>query len=185
MNLKPPTFPKGKFDIILCDIPWRYDSSTPNRAVENHYPTMSLEEICAIPIQNVMAKDAIVYMWATSGKLNQAFKVMEAWNLTYKSSMIWDKIKLGMGFHFRINHEFLLVATKGHPSPPLPENRFPSILRSPRRAHSQKPDEIYPMLEKMFPNTRKLEMFGRVQVDGWETYSLDCEENERIANQLF
>lgn len=100
-----------QYGLIYADPPWRYDQATPSRRIENHYPTMATEEICALPVP--AAKDAVLYLWATTAKLEDAFAVMKAWGFAYKSSMVWDKMKEGMGYWFRGQHEFLLVGVRG------------------------------------------------------------------------
>lgn len=105
-----------KYKIIYADPPWRYNSATPNRKIENKYPTMSDEEIYSLNIP--CEKDAVLFLWATTGKLVEGIKTIERWGFEYKSSLIWDKMILGMGYWFRGQHEFLLVGTKGKFSPP-------------------------------------------------------------------
>ena len=101
-----------EYDVIMSDPPWRYDfSNTDNRKIENHYPTMTLEEIKALKVPS--ANNSVCYMWATAPKLLEALDVLSAWGFTYKSQMAWDKEIMGMGYWFRGQHELLLVGTKG------------------------------------------------------------------------
>lgn len=106
------------YGVIYADPPWRYDDATPNRAVENHYPTMSNEEICALPVP--AADDCVLYLWATAPKLREALEVMEAWGFNYRTHAIWDKVKIGMGYWFRGQHELLLIGTRGDVRTPPP-----------------------------------------------------------------
>ena len=95
-----------KYNIIYADPPWRYDfSKSNNRKIENQYPTMTVDEICNLPIPT--SKNAVLYLWATAPKLLEALKVMKAWGFEYKTNAVWDKDAIGMGFWFRGQHELL------------------------------------------------------------------------------
>lgn len=161
--------PPNKYDVIYCDPPWRYDfSKTQNRDIENHYPTMTLDEIKALDVP--AAENCVLLMWATAPKIKEAFEVIEAWGFEYKTQSIWDKGKLGMGYWFRGQHEILLIATKGKYSPPIPENRFSSVYKEDRKAHSSKPIFYYDMIKKMFPESKKIELFSRKAVEGFDNW---------------
>ena len=128
-------FPDGtqKYGIIYADPPWRYDfSNTSNREIENHYPTMELQEIKDLGVPDICNEDCVLYLWATSAKAPEAFEVMEAWEFTYKSQFVWVKNKIGMGYWARNQHELLLIGTKGNFSPPEPENRISSVIHADR-----------------------------------------------------
>jgi N6-adenosine-specific RNA methylase IME4 len=161
--------PKGKFNVILADPPWRYQFvETESRAIENHYPSMELEEIKALRIPSDI--DSVLYLWATAPKLEEALQVLNAWGFTYKTCAVWDKERKGMGYWFRIQHELLLVGVKGNFATPEPENRFDSIFRSPREEHSKKPEIVYEMIEQMFPTAKYLEVFARNIREGWASW---------------
>jgi len=163
--------PTDIFEIIYCDPPWKYDfAETDNRKIENQYPTMGIDEICNMELPKI-TKDALLLMWATTPKLKEALKVIDAWGFTYKSHCIWDKEKIGMGYWFRGQHELLLVATKGKYSPPEPENRISSVYKEKRGGHSVKPTFFYNWIQKTFPNTKKIELFSRNKFDeSWEVW---------------
>jgi len=159
------------YPLILADPPWKYEfSSNDNRKIENHYPTMDLETICKLPIQKVSMDDCILFLWATSPKLQEAMQVMEAWGFDYKSSMVWVKDKIGMGYYARQRHEFLLIGLKGQIPAPAPEARVDSVVESPRQEHSQKPAKFYEIIEGMYPDLPKLELFARNKREGWESW---------------
>lgn len=167
--LGSPELPTGEYSVILADPPWRYQfSETSNREIENQYPTMDLSEIRSLTVP--AADDSILFMWTTAPKLEEAFSVLNSWGFTYKTCAVWDKERKGMGYYFRINHELLLVATKGNFPAPAPENRPDSVIRSPRGEHSKKPDEIYEIIEAMYPAASKLEMFCRSPREGWNAW---------------
>lgn len=160
-----------KYSVIYADPPWRYDyTETESRAIENQYPTMSIEEICAMPISNIATDDCVLFMWATSPKLLESFKVLESWGFTYKTCAVWDKEVIGMGYYFRQQHELLLVATKGNLPTPLPENRPSSVLRERRGVHSSKPESMREIIEKMYPELDKIELFCRDPKAGWDVW---------------
>lgn len=166
-----PPLPEGKYDLILSDPPWRYEHvKTESRAIENQYPTMTLDEICALPVADLAADDAVLFLWATSPKLAEALRVIEAWGFTYRTCMVWVKDKIGMGYYARQRHELLLIATRGTPGTPLPADREDSVIEAPRRAHSEKPKEAYEAIERMYPFAKKVELFARAGREGWSSW---------------
>lgn len=169
-NLGTPELPTGEFDVIYADPPWKYElgATTPSRQVEKQYPTMELEEICALKIPS--ADSAILFLWTTVPKLEESFQVVKAWNFEYCTHAIWDKEIAGMGHWFRIQHEPLLVGIKGAYPTPLPKDRISSILHSKRKQHSKKPDMVYELIEKMYPRGRYLELFARNSRPNWTAW---------------
>lgn len=154
-------------NLVLSDPPWRYDfAETDNRQIENQYPSATVEEICDMAPKT--QPDAVLFLWATVAKLTEAFEVMDAWGFEYKTSAVWDKEKIGMGYWFRGQHELLLVGTKGKFSPPEQEARVSSVFREARGKHSAKPSCVYEWIEKAFPAAVKLEMFCRNPRAGWQ-----------------
>lgn len=177
-NLAVPKWPKGKYPIIYADPPWRYENppmGDTGRSIENHYPTMTLDEICALAVGDTAADDAILFMWATSPKLAECMEVIEAWGFTYRTSMVWVKDKIGMGYYARNRHELLLIARRGSPGTPDPGNRPDSIIEAPRQAHSAKPPVVYELIEKMYPDLKKIELFCRVPREGWASWGNEIE----------
>ena len=167
-EIQTPPLPPGLYNLIYADPPWRYDfAESSNREIENQYPTMPLEAIMALQVP--AAKDCVLFMWATSPKLGEAMLVVGSWGFTYRTSAAWVKDKIGMGYYFRQRHELLLVATKGSPGTPEPQNRPDSVIEAPRLAHSEKPD-IHSLIEKMYPDSKKLELFSRRSAVGWDSW---------------
>jgi ParB/RepB/Spo0J family partition protein len=163
---EPKPLPEGTFNIIYADPPWKYDVDYLRCSPDEHYQTMSVDEICKI---NVPSSDnAVLFLWATNPMLEDALKVMEAWGFKYKTNMVWVKDKYGVGFYFRGQHELLLVGVKGDAHPPAESNRFSSVLHAPVQKHSEKPIEVYEIIEKMYPKSRYLELFARKKREGWE-----------------
>jgi len=157
-----------KFPVIYADPPWRYEHvKTDNRAIENQYPTMTLDEICDLPVSEISTPDAILFLWATSPKLAEALKVVDAWGFTYRTCAVWAKDKIGMGYYFRQQHELLLVCTRGSiPVPPV-EARVSSVIHADRTQHSAKPSIFAEIIEKMYPELPKVELFCRSPRPGW------------------
>lgn len=160
-----------KYPVIYADPPWRYEfAESETRAIENQYPTMTLEDIKALPVSGLATDDAILFMWATSPKLEEAFEVIRAWGFTYRSSAIWVKNQLGMGYYFRQQHELLLVATRGSMPAPAPAVRPRSVFTSDRTEHSAKPAEFAQYIEAMYPTLPRVELFCRSPRDGWNVW---------------
>ena len=174
---QPPaqvSLPPGEYNVLLADPPWKYDfSETTTREIENQYPTMSLGDIMALAIP--AAENSVLFLWATAPKLKEALAVIDAWNFTYKTHAVWDKELIGMGYWVRGQHELLLIATKGHFSPPEPANRPSSVIRQTRTGHSEKPDLVYSLIERMFPHGQYLELFARNTRENWASWGNECQ----------
>lgn len=166
-------FVSASFGVIYADPPWRYEKGAPGREIERQYPTMSDEEICALEVP--AAKDAILYLWAVAPRLDAGFRVMEAWGFRYKTCAVWDKVKVGMGFWWRGQHEILMVGTRGKVSPPPKPLRKPSVIRCPRGRHSAKPEHVRDWIAEWYPDVPKLEMFSRLKRPGWEVFGNQVE----------
>ncbi len=163
--------PEGKYQVIYADPPWRYEHvKTTSRAVENQYPTMELDDICDLPVSDLAADDSVLYLWATSPKLAESMRVIEDWGFIYRTCAIWDKKKIGMGYYFRQQHELLLVAAKGKLPTPSPSDRKPSVFSFKRGEHSAKPVEVIEMLNSMYPDRSKIELFCRNSQPGWNAW---------------
>ena len=157
--------------MVYADPPWRYENppiGATNRSIENHYPTMGLEEICALPVRGSVTDDAVLFMWATVPKLDQCMNVIDAWGFLYRTGMVWVKDKIGMGYYVRNQHELLLIARRGKMPPPPIEARCSSVITAPRLAHSAKPPECYEIIERMYPDMPRVELFQREPREGWD-----------------
>lgn len=169
-NIRLPT---SKYRVIYADPPWQYGDSKahlPKTSAANHYPTMSIEELCAMSINSICCDDAVLFMWVTSPLLKECFPVIEAWGFEYKTSFVWDKIKHNMGHYNSVRHELLLVCTKGQCTP---ENKklYDSVVCIERsETHSQKPSEFRDLIEDLYPSGKKIELFSRNKVKGWDAF---------------
>ena len=195
---KAPALPSGKrFSVLYIDPPWQYEGgggpSDPTRQAERHYPTLPHEQLLALPVGALAAKDAIVFLWATPPKLAEAIALLAAWGFDFRTSACWVKEQpasaasrkrgdtitrdvVGMGSYFRQAHELLLVGTRGRIPPPAPANRPSSIMRAPRGAHSAKPAIARDIIERMYPSLPRLEMFARGKAKGWTTWGHEAGE---------
>ena len=158
----------GTFSVVYADPPWRYEHAEPTRAIENNYPTMSLDEIKALDVP--AADDAVLFLWATSPLLDQSLEVMRAWGFEYRTCMVWVKDRIGMGYYARQRHELLLIGRKGSLRVPDPEDRPDSVVMAARGQHSAKPDAFYTLIERMYPGERYVELFARRPRDRWAAW---------------
>jgi N6-adenosine-specific RNA methylase IME4 len=165
----PPDLPVGVYRLLYADPPWEYEHViTESRAIENQYPTMTIDAIRAL--EPPAADDAVLFLWATSPKLADALTVLDAWGFTYRTCAVWDKVIIGMGYYFRQQHELLLVGARGALPVPEPAVRCSSVIQARRGRHSEKPAVVYGMLESMYPTFTELdrvELFQRVPRPGW------------------
>jgi N6-adenosine-specific RNA methylase IME4 len=157
-----------KFDVIYSDCPWRYDFSKKTAdSIEAHYPTMDIEDIASLSVP--CASNSVLFLWATAPKLSEAMYVMESWGFTYKTNIVWDKCVIGLGYWSRVQHEHLLIGTRGKFSPPAYEFRESSVYKEKKGKHSRKPDHIRDWIDKSYSGMSKLELFGRDEHPGWIT----------------
>lgn len=168
-----PLLTPRRYPIIYADPPWRYENPPmggTNRSIENHYPTLDLGEICALPVADIAADDCLLYLWATAPKLAECFQVIDAWGFEYRTCMVWVKDKIGMGYHARNRHELLLICKRGAIPPPSVEDRPDSVVEAARGKHSEKPDEFYEIIERAYPTLAKIELFARETREGWAAW---------------
>lgn len=166
----------GKFRVVYADPPWHYgnagvvnDSDSYGRA-ERHYPTMSIEELCALPVQEHLQENAVLFLWVTSPLLVECAPVISAWGFTYKTSMVWDKVEHNYGHYVSVRHELLLIGTRGSCLPDHPTPMPDSVVVVPRsETHSEKPHEMRQLIERLYDGPR-VELFARTHRAGWQTW---------------
>lgn len=169
---------EGQHRVIYADPAWWYGDRPPSGSgAEQHYGGMSIEAICALPVEVHATPDAVLFMWVTSPLLLQnpgPREVLEAWGFTYKASQIWDKVLPAGGNYVAVRHEILIIATRGTCTPdhPVP---MPSSVITERQTgeHSAKPESFRKQIEKMYEGPY-LELFGRDPVPGWSVYGNDA-----------
>ena len=162
--------------IIYADPPWHYDRKHGSGVAENHYPTMSIEEICALPVSELAAKDSALFLWATFPQLNEAFRVIDAWGFKYKTlAFLWlkqnrkaDSWFYGMGFWTRSNAEVCLLATRGRPKRQCAG--IHQFVISHIEQHSKKPDEVRDKIVKLMGDQPRVELFARQKTPGWDVW---------------
>lgn len=169
---KQLAMPDKLYGVIYADPPWRFASYSVetgmDRAADNHYPTMKVDGIATLKVP--AAPDCVLFLWATVPMLPQALEVMCAWGFDYKSHFAWVKDKVGTGFWNKNRHELLLVGTRGSIPAPAPGEQFDSVIEAPRGTHSAKPFAVHEMIEVMFPNLPRVELFARERFAGWDAW---------------
>jgi site-specific DNA-methyltransferase (adenine-specific) len=168
--------PNGKFRVVLADPPWRYDIAdgaphTDNGSATNHYRTMSIADLCSLPVKEHVEKNAVLFLWTTSPMMMDCRAVIEAWGFAYKASFVWDKIRPNFGYYNSVRHEFLLICARGTCTPDRPTPLLDSVVSLAKSGvHSEKPEEFRKIIERLYPFGRRLELFGRRQVKGWTVW---------------
>ncbi len=167
-----------KFSTIYADPPWRFQNRTGKVAPENkklnRYETMDLEEIKSMPVSEIAADKSHLYLWVPNALLPDGLEVMKAWGFEYKGNIIWEKVRKdgqpdgrGVGFYFRNVTEILLFGIKGDKNRTLaPARSQVNLIRTQKREHSRKPDEIIPIIESCSPGPF-IELFARGDREGW------------------
>ena len=182
--LNAAALPEGVFGLIYADPPWphtRTGYTESGGGAAAHYPTMSLEEIAALPVADLAADDCVLYMWIVAPFLESAFPIMKAWGFQYSTNMVWGKPRMGQGFRVRGQHEILLVGVRGKFPQPAPEDVPPSLFVEPpglpMRRHSEKPGYYYELFERLYPGVAKVELFARSRRDGWTAWGNEALED--------
>lgn len=163
--------PTGKYQVIYADPPWQYDNSGLKGSAESHYPTMSTEQLCQLDVGDLAGNVAVLFLWVTSPFLQEGLQLCQTWGFEYKTTFIWikDRATYGkLGFYNYGQHEFLFAATKGS-CLPQPGALEPSVLFAPKRGHSEKPEAVYELIEKMYPGPY-IELFARKTRPNWATW---------------
>lgn len=163
-----------KFSTVYADPPWQYSNTAARGAAENHYRTMSVEEICSEPVKNLVTDDAHLHLWTTNAFLFEAIEVIRAWGFRYKSCLIWVKPQLGMGNYWRVSHEYLLLGVRGNL--PFNDRRIRSWQLARRTIHSRKPFLFRGLIEQVSPGPY-LELYGREEHPNtdWTVYGNQVE----------
>lgn len=173
------TLPTAKYRVLYADPPWRYNDkadagSVQSGGAEQHYPSLSIAELCALPVATICEPHAVLFLWTTSPLLADTFSVIEAWGFTYKASFVWDKHAHNMGHYNSVRHEFLLVCVRGSCAPDVPK-LFDSVQKSGRTEHSEKPGVFRIIIDTLYPHGRRVELFAREHVEGWEPWGNEVE----------
>ena len=176
-----------KFSTILADPPWQFTNRTGKMAPEHkrlsRYRTMKLRSIMELPVPQIVSGTAHLYLWVPNALLAEALEVMKRWGFTYKTNIVWYKIRKdggpdgrGVGFYFRNVTEMVLFGVRGaHARTLQPGRSQPNIVRTRKREHSRKPDEIYDIIESCSPGPY-LELFARGERDNWQQWGNEVKD---------
>lgn len=160
----------GAYGLIMADPPWRFETYSElgrGKSAEQHYSTMTIEDIAALPIADLAAPDCLLWLWATAPMLHEQMRLLACWGFKFKTSGVWvkqtthGKIAFGTGYILRNAHEPFLIATRGKPT----------CTRSVRSTgHSRKPAAAFAAAEALLPGARRVELFSRQNRPGWEAW---------------
>jgi N6-adenosine-specific RNA methylase IME4 len=158
--------PTGSFDVIYADPPWQYSNSGFSMSAEQQYPTMNIDDLCSMDIPS--KDNAVLFLWVTNPLLEDAMKLVKAWGFEYKTNIVWIKEKHTAGFYVFGQHELLFICVKGEMVPY--GEKVKSIINGVNKIHSKKPNEVYGIIESMYPDAQYLEMFARQAKEGWSAF---------------
>jgi len=161
------------FGTIYADPPWKYGNQATRASTDNHYDTLTVDQLCEMPIAKLAADKCHMHLWTTNAFLPDSFRVIAAWGFEYKSCFIWCKPQMGIGNYWRVSHEFLLLGVKG--SATFRDKSLMSWGTFRRSKHSAKPEEVRGFIERGSPGPY-LELFGRRARDGWTVFGNQVEE---------
>jgi len=170
----------GPFGTVLADPPWQFANRTGKMAPEHRrlsrYSTLGLEEIMALPVRELALPESHLYLWVPNALIREGLEVMEAWGFTYKTNIVWYKIRKdggpdgrGVGFYFRNVTELVLFGIRGRLRTDAPGRRQTNIMTTQKREHSRKPDELYDIIEACSPGPY-LELFARTRRRDWSAW---------------
>ena len=187
----------GRYQTILADPPWRFQNRTGKVAPEHvrlrRYETMSIEEICALPVAVHAATPAHLYLWVPNALLPWGLRVMEAWGFSYKANVVWYKVRKdggpdgrGVGFYFRNVTELLLFGIRGKMRTLAPGRTQVNIIATRKREHSRKPSAVYGLIQRCSPGPH-LELFARERVKGWTQWGIEVDSytNKRNVHPMY
>ena len=177
-----------KYSVVYGDPPWRYKRSKGKGVAESHYPTMSLNDICSLPIDTISHKDSVLFLWATFPMLQEALQVITAWGFTFKTvAFVWVKQnKSGNGYFFGLGHwtrsnaEICLLAVKGRPK--RVSKKVHQLIVSPVEGHSKKPDMARDKIVELMGDLPRIELFARQRATGWDAWGNEVENSLSLEN---
>ena len=175
-----------KYQIIYADPPWSYKVYSKKglgRSAESHYPTMCIEDICALPVGDLADKDCALFLWVTIPCLLEGLSVLRAWGFTYKTiAFAWvkqnkkaDSLFWGMGYWTRSNVEFCILATKGNPK--RINAGVHQVILSHIEEHSKKPHEVRERIVQLMGDLPRIELFARQATPGWDVWGNEVDSS--------
>lgn len=182
-----------KYGVILADPPWAFrawSDKGKGRSAEQHYPTMRMEDIKALPVPSLAAEDCVLFLWATFPMLKEALEVIDVWGFTYKTvAFTWVKenrkspgLFWGLGYWTRANAEICLLATRG--SPKRQSAAVHQVILSPVEQHSKKPDAVRERIVVLMGDVPRVELFARQETPGWDVWGNEVECSPGLASRL-
>lgn len=178
----------SKYQIIYADPAWSYNDKGCNGSAEKHYPTMSIQKICALPVKYISDDDCVLFLWVTGPFLLDAKKVIRAWGFKYKTvGFVWVKRNKrsiwtwfwGGGHYTRANAEFCLLATKGKIK--RISASVHQIIESPIQVHSKKPNETRKRIIKLLGDLPRIELFARKKYPGWDVWGNEVNSDIKLG----
>jgi N6-adenosine-specific RNA methylase IME4 len=180
--------PRIGYGTILADPPWQFQNRTGKVAPEHkrlsRYQTLTLQDIKEIPVWLAAAEQSHLYLWVPNALLREGLEVMSAWGFEYKTNIIWHKVRSdgepdgrGVGFYFRNTTEMVLFGIRGKLRTLAPGRRQVNIIKTRKREHSRKPDELFDIIEACSPGPF-LELFARGQRPGWDQWGNEASNYE-------
>jgi len=162
-------------DVLVVDAPWKPSDKLPGpgRGASKHYQTLTVEDIARFPLPPTV-HDSVLFFWRLASMVDEALHVVRCWGYQPKSELIWEKLTkhgkrhMGMGRYVRNEHEVCIIAVRGKAKPLVHDQR--SIFAAPIGQHSEKPDAFYEIVERMYPQSRRFELFSRRHRAGWIQY---------------
>ena len=178
-----------KYQVIYADPPWDYQQCRLSGSAKKHYPTMRIEELCALPVADIADRDCALFLWATFPQLPEALRLIQAWGFVYKTvAFVWLKQNrkaltwfYGLGFWTRSNAEICLLATKGHPK--RQSAGIHQLVISPVERHSKKPDEVREKIVALMGDVPRIELFARQQTPGWDVWGNEVENSTALLKE--
>ena len=160
-----------KYRIVYADPPWSYDNTMPEyvTAPSDYYQLMTFDEICGMPINKIIEDNAVLFLWVTSPVLEDSFRVINAWGFKYKAAFVWDKIKHNMGHYNSVRHELLLICVRGSCQPDKLK-LYDSVQSIERMEHSAKPEKFREIIDDIYPEGKRIELFARKRAEGWDAF---------------
>jgi N6-adenosine-specific RNA methylase IME4 len=186
IRAEPPPLPgRGPYRVVVADVPWPFEirDEDPSHRAIRPYPTMSVEQICALPVPSIMADDAILWLWIPNFELVQGVhvKVLQSWGFEPKTMVTWAKNKMGFGDWLRSQTEHCIMAVRGKPVVELTNQT--TLLHAPMRGHSQKPQEFYALVEKLCPAPRYADLFSRYRHNNkWDCHGDEAPQAMEAAS---
>jgi N6-adenosine-specific RNA methylase IME4 len=169
---------EGLYRVVYADPPWLYGNKPPSGSgAQSHYPGMTIEQLCKLPVEAHTHKDAVLFMWVTAPMLYEIpgpREVIVAWGFTPKTGRVWDKVEHNFGNYISIRHEHLIIATRGSCTPDRPTPMLDSVVVERQEGeHSAKPASFRKDIERLY-NGPYLELFGIERVEGWDVFGNDA-----------